>query len=301
MRRGINLGNILQRDDGRWMLQVSARDLDRIAAAGFSSVRVPVEWSLFARPKPPYTVDPRFFRRVDRVVNTALRRKLVVVVEFNNYPEMSTRPRAHTERFLSIWDQVARHYRSHPPELLFEVLNEPNSALDAGLWNTLVRRALRVIRESNPDRNVVVGGVDWYAWDSLQALVLPHDDHLIATFHYYSPFEFTHQGAEWIAGADAWLGTDWSGTSAEQAEVRRHFDAVADWAADENVPVFLGEFGAYSKAPQLARARWTGFVREEAESRDFAWAYWEYAAGFGAYDREQRRWNAGLLEVLIPR
>jgi endoglucanase len=49
-----------------------------------------------------------------------------------------------------------------------------------------------------------------------------------------------------------------------------------------------------------SRARWTAFLRAEAEQRDIAWAYWEFGAGFGVYDRANRVWNEPLLSALIP-
>jgi len=39
--------------------------------------------------------------------------------------------------------------------------------------------------------------------------------------------------------------------------------------------VLLGEFGAYSTAEMASRIRWTNFVRQAAEQRGFAGAYWE--------------------------
>jgi endoglucanase len=62
----------------------------------------------------------------------------------------------------------------------------------------------------------------------------------------------------------------------------------------------LGEFGAYSKADMQSRVNWTTFVREEAEKRGFSYAYWEFGAGFGVYDREATGWNEGLLRALVP-
>ena len=31
-----------------------------------------------------------------------------------------------------------------------------------------------------------------------------------------------------------------------------------------------------------------------------SWSYWEFGAGFGIYDRENRRWRTELLNALIP-
>jgi endoglucanase len=40
-------------------------------------------------------------------------------------------------------------------------------------------------------------------------------------------------------------------------------------------------------------------VRSEIEKRGFSWAYWEFGAGFGIYDREEKAWREGLLNALL--
>ena len=62
----------------------------------------------------------------------------------------------------------------------------------------------------------------------------------------------------------------------------------------------MGEFGSYLRADLDDRARWTAFVRETAEARGISWTYWEFAAGFGLYDLEARRWKHDLLAALLP-
>jgi endoglucanase len=49
-----------------------------------------------------------------------------------------------------------------------------------------------------------------------------------------------------------------------------------------------------------SRIRWTTAVAREAEQRGWSWAYWEFGAGFGAYDRQKGQWREGLLKALIP-
>ena len=303
LRRGVNLGNMLEApNEGDWGLTVQEEYLDRITEAGFDFIRLPVRWNTHAGQEWPYTVDTAFFERVDEVVNEALERNLTVIVDFHHYEEMMTDPWGHKDRYLGIWKQVADHYRDYPSSVLFELLNEPNTQLNASLWNQYLAESLAVVRETNPARDVVVGPTNWNAYDWISTLDLPDDQHLIVTFHYYLPFQFTHQGAEW-AGEEAqkWLGTPWNASDAEKAEITAHFDVVSDWAQrHHNVSILLGEFGVYSKADMASRARWTEFVRREAERHGFAWSYWEFASGFGVYDPEARVWREDLLKALIP-
>lgn len=302
LQRGINMGNMLEApNEGEWGLYVREEYFDLIKKAGFDFIRLPVRWNSHAEESAPYTVDPAFFARVDEVVNWALERNLTIIVDFHHYEEMMSDPWGQRVRYLSIWKQVAEHYRDYPSNVLFELLNEPNDQLNASLWNDTMTETLSIVRERNPTRDVIIGPVNWNAYDWISTLDVPNDEHIIVTFHYYLPFQFTHQGAEWVEGSYPWLGTTWDAANAERAKVTSHFDSVADWARrHRNVRILLGEFGAYSKAPQDSRVRWTEFVRSEAERHGFAWAYWEFASGFGAYDPGAKVWKEELLKALIP-
>ena len=302
LQRGINLGNMLEApNEGDWGLSVQEEYFDLVEDSGFDFVRLPVRWSTHAGADSPYAIDPAFFTRVDEVVNWAMERNLTIIVDFHHYEEVMTDPWGHKDRLLGIWKQVADHYKDYPSNVLFELLNEPNGQLNASLWNSYMFEALAIVRESNPIRDVIIGPVNWNAYDWLSTLDVPHDDHLIVTFHYYLPFQFTHQGAEWVGDeSQNWLGGEW-GSDAEKAEVTRHFGSVANWAQRHgDVRILLGEFGAYSRGPQESRVRWTEFVRSEAERHGFAWAYWEFASGFGVYDPEAKRWRQELIKALLP-
>ena len=301
-QRGINFGNMLEApNEGEWGVTVQENYFDLVNDAGFDFVRLPVRWNAHADESAPYAIDPVFFARVDEIVNWALARDLIIIVDFHHYEEMFSNPWGNEERFLALWTQIAEHYKDYPSQVMFELLNEPFGQIDAAMWNGIVSKTLSIVRQTNPTRDVIVGPVQWNSPDWLSTLDLPNDPHLIATFHYYSPFEFTHQGAEWAGDeAQGWLGNTWDGTAEQKADVTRTFDAVSEWAARRNVRILLGEFGAYSQAPMESRVRWTSFIREQAEARGFAWAYWEFGSGFGAYAPEAGLWRDELLWALIP-
>ena len=301
LRRGINLGNMLEApNEGDWGLRVQEEYFDLIRERGFDFVRIPIRWNTHAGTEAPFTVQSSFFSRIDQVLGWALARDLAVILDFHHYEEMMTDPSGHRERYLAIVRQVAEHYRDQPPSVSFELLNEPNSALSASAWNGILVDALAAVRESNPGRLVIVGPVQWNSFTMLPALHLPEDDHILVTFHYYEPFEFTHQGAEWVDGSGAWLGTTWEGNESEQQRIQRDFDQVVQWAEQNHRPILLGEFGAYSRADEASRLRWTQFIREQAEARGFGWAYWEFGSTFGIYDPAAKRWREDLAGVLIP-
>ena len=238
---------------------------------------------------------------MDGVIGQAFERKLAVVINIHHYEEIMQSPAAHKARFLAMWEQLARHYQNYSGDLIFEILNEPNGSLTSQLWNEYLRDAITTIRQTNPGRTLMVGAANGYALTSLSSLVLPADDkNIIVAVHYYNPFQFTHQGADWVAGSEAWLGTMWQGTAAEKQAMTRDFATITAWGTAHNRPLNIGEFGAYSKADMQSRALWTDYLARTAEANGMSWHYWEFISGFGAYDGTVDDWNYPLLNALIP-
>lgn len=299
--RGVNLGNALEANyEGEWGMTLDESYFRLIAEAGFTSVRIPIRWSAHAATEAPYTIEPEFLARVDWAIEQALANDLFVIINMHHYEEIMQEPAAHEARFIGIWEQLAAHYQDQPAQLLFELLNEPNTNLLALRWNRLLAAAITTIRATNPTRILVVGPTGWNNLNDLANLELPDDQQLIVTFHCYEPFRFTHQGAEWVQGTEAWLGTTWEGTAQETRQLTALLDKAAAWSEKHGRPLFMGEFGAYSKADMASRARWTAFMARAAEERGFSWAYWEFGSGFGVYDRSKGAWNAELLQALLP-
>lgn len=300
--RGINLGNALEApNEGDWGVVLEEEYFDLIKQAGFQSVRIPIRWSAHTTRVPPYVIDTQFLRRVDWAVEQALSRGLAAIINVHHYEELMQEPAAHKARFLAIWGEVAAYFKDRPLMLFFELLNEPSYHLTPSLWNEYAREAIALVRESNPYRTILVSPGFWGNFRFLDQLVLPeHESNVIVSIHYYEPFEFTHQGAEWVAGSNAWLGTTWNGTVAEQQAIELAFRSAVNWATAQNRPLNLGEFGAYSKADMDSRVRWTAFVARTAEAFGMSWHYWEFISGFGAYDGQAGSWREPLLRALIP-
>jgi endoglucanase len=299
--RGINLGNGLEAPrEGAWGYRIEDEHLRLIKQAGFDSVRIPIRWSAHAAKDAPYAVDATFFERVDHVLDQAAANGLVAVVNVHHYDELYRDPAGHLPRLKAIWRQIAERYRDRPKAVFFELLNEPNGALDEKRWNAAVAEILPIVRAGNSTRGVIVGPARWNNVGALESLELPESDRLlIATFHYYEPFQFTHQGASWAKGSNAWRGRQWTETADELKRLRDDFDKAATWSKKHNRPVFLGEFGAYSAAEMQSRARWTSAVVREATKRSFSFAYWEFGSGFGAYDAAKKEWRQPLLAALL--
>ena len=300
VERGINLGNALDAPtEGAWGVTLKEQYFQAIEEAGFRSVRIPIRWSAHATPAAPYTIAPSFFARVDWAVQQALTRQMAVVLDMHHYGDLYKDPEKQLPRLLALWEQIAWHYRDLPKTVFFELVNEPSDQLTDDRWQAIMIQLLGTVRKSNPDREIIVGPGYWNSLDHFNQLHLPDgDDQLIATFHYYVPIRFTHQGAPWVKGADQWKNVSWTGTADEQKTLKDNFDKAAVWARANRRSLYLGEFGSIQNADMDSRARWTGAVVQEAESHQMSWAYWDF---FAAYDAQTNKWREPLLNALIHR
>ncbi|MES1156220.1 MAG: cellulase family glycosylhydrolase, partial [Alphaproteobacteria bacterium] len=221
-----------------------------------------------------------------------------IILDEHDYGVCGDNPTACRAKLGAFWSQVSAHYANSPPNVMFELLNEPNHAMDVQ-WNSVLADMLAIVRQTNPTRNVVIGPVFWNNIDYLDRLQLPENDrHIIVTVHYYIPMEFTHQGASWVPQYTQ-LGVTW-GSDADRATLRTNFDHVKAWADAHHRPILLGEFGAYDKGPIDSRVAYTSAVAREAEAHGFAWAYWQFDSDFVVWDMANDRWNAPIHDALIP-
>lgn len=301
LERGVNMGNMMEAPrEGAWFARLEEHYFDKIKEAGFNSVRIPMRWSAHVSDEAPYRLKLKFAKRADQAIKQALERDLVVIINVHHYHEFMEDPTAHTERLLGIWKLLAERYKDQPKNLIFEILNEPTNKVTADIWNDVQNRALSIIRETNPDRTVFVSPLGWNRIEYLKDLKLPSDDkNLIASVHFYEPFDFTHQGASWVH-RDIPVGTTWTGSEEEKTELLADLEEAVRWSKENDIPINVGEFGAYSKADMASRVRWTSFLCREFEARDMSWNYWEFCSSFGAYDPDAEAWREELLKALIP-
>jgi endoglucanase len=300
--RGINYGNMLEAPtETGWGNPWQPEYPGMISQLGFNHVRIPVRWEPADRSMetPPYTINPAFLNRVKQVVDSTLAKGLYAIINMHHHDTLCLYPAAQRARFLAQWEQISDFFKNYPDSLLFEILNEPHGNMDAGIWNSFLVDALGKIRIKNSGRIVLIGVAEYGGLGGLSKLQLPNDPNIILTVHYYNPFHFTHQGAGWAAGSDAWLGTKWSDSEQERNVVRQEFESLRLFSQQKNIPVHIGEFGAYSKADLDSRGRWTTFLARYFEEQNWSWAYWEFCAGFGIYDPATKLYNPTLINALL--
>ena len=298
MKRGVNIVGYdpLWRDPAKGRFK--PRHFKIIKDGGFDTVRINLYG--FRQMNDKLELPASWYAILDGLVAEALKQKINVILDEHDYEACAKGADECRRRVMAFWTQVAEHYKAAPPAVMFEILNEPNREMDAA-WNALLADALTLIRKTNPTRNVVIGPAFWNNISHLSELKLPESDrHIIVTVHYYEPHTFTHQGATW--GDPEWRnlsGIRW-GAPADYAKLDENFDKAQAWAKQNDRPILLGEFGAYDKAPQEDRIKYTAAVARAAEKRGWAWTYWQFDSNFIVYDIDKDEWNTPIYKALVP-
>ena len=293
----VNMGNMLEApNEGEWGRAIADDDFTIIKAAGFDSVRIPVRWSAHALTAAPYTIEPAFLARVQHVVDLATDADLGVILNMHHYEELFVSPSAHAARFAALWDQIADAFAPAPDNVWFELINEPNNNLNDSNLLSVLDPALANVRASNPTRPVIVGGQNWSGVDSLATLTLPSDPYVVPTIHTYDPFDFTHQGADWVTPTPA-LGRVF-GSAADYAQLEDNLQKVRDYVTRTGRVPFVGEYGAidHPDVPLSERIKYYSTMSSAYASIGIQTCAWGYSNTFRL--RDGGDWLPGMLDAI---
>jgi endoglucanase len=296
--RGVNILGYDGIWDGHTDAPFRVKYFRKIREAGFQHVRINLH--AFRHMDGANRMDPAVLARLDRVLEQAIAAGLIPVLDVHDFAPCQRNPETCAAQLKAFWIEVAKRYAKRFPSAVYEILNEPGGAMTLARWNALQTECIRLIRRHDPGRTIVAALLNVEAPLASRIPALPAEDrNIIVAVHYYQPMAFTHQGAPWSPAFAEVAGIDW-GSREDAARVTADFEAVAAWARAEGRPIYLGEFGAYDRAPTQARARYAAHLARTAERLGWPWAYWQFDHDFAVFDTDTETWLRPLLDALVP-
>ena len=306
--RGMNIGNTLEalRDNGGaphtssqetfyGNPAINQKFLNAVAARGFKSVRIPVEWKQYIDSSG--NVAPFWLARVKQVVDMARKAGLYVIINQHRsdwYNPTAASQAAGNAAYMKLWTQIANTFKDYDNGLLFAGTNEihigygvpsaENCTVQAG-FNQVFVDAVRATGGNNASRTLVFQGYNTNIDNTIGACgaKVPTDTisgRLIMELHFYDPYDFTlnDKSPIWQWGS---IATNPAVTQAwaNEAYVDAQFDKAKAAYTDKGIPVIIGEYCATSKTeydPSLKyRDYWTRYVTGSALRHGFAPYYWD--------------------------
>ena len=182
--------------------------------------------------------------------------------------------------------------------------------MDPQTWKDAIYNIATAVRKIDNNRTLIVSASNFDSIYELSRFVRLADDNIIYTFHFYEPFFFTHQGAEWIGDQVATTGVSfpyngenfpklnprakntWGETNYYQYQRDGNVQSLKDklqiaknWGNKYAVPILCGEYGVYNKyADQDSRCRYIKAMRSTLKALNIPGLMWDYNSNFSIFN-----------------
>jgi endoglucanase len=279
------------------------QDFAQMKALGFEHVRLPVSFNNWFNVSTLQLNDSIFYF-IDRSLIWSLKHKLKLVIDFHPSAaedNLLLNPQnpdfdIHKRIIASIWKTVADRYKYvNSDSLYYDIYNEPTHVNEIE-YSIFAKQVIDSIRSVEPNKTIILEG-------QLSNFTAIGEPNVMATFHFYNPSIFTHQGATWtpfprnttqipfpynystmppqnpLDTPDAY--TKYMYDNYDYFGTYQYLDNALNWLIAEcqmfgNVPIYCGEFGVSNQAPLQSKLDWMKYIREELELRQIPWSVWSW-------------------------
>ncbi len=235
---------------------IAEPDIERIAAEGFNSVRVPINARFLIEDGEPVRYKERHLQLIDRVIDWCRKYRLYVILDLHGAPGGQTGTNIDDSEFdqpelftdernrritVDLWRMLADRYKDEWIVAGYDLLNEPLPDWFAKyndrimpLYNDIVK----AIREVDDRHMIILEGAHWSTdWSIFKEKI---DDNVMLQFHKY-----------------------WNNPDTESIQV--YLDKREEW----NVPIFMGEGGENNK-------EWYMGAFRLFEDHEISWNFWTW-------------------------
>lgn len=285
---------------------IKKTDLELLKKLGFKSIRLPVAFSRFEAEHIP---AERVFTCIDKVIKQCHTYGFKLVIDYHYGKLTDTNYLTETPKIIALWLKLTQRYKhENPDDVFFELYNEPPK-INPKVWKDAAYNILTAIRKIDKQRTLIIGASNYNSIYELSRFVRLADENIIYTFHFYEPFFFTHQGAEWVGNQVATTGVSFpynaenfpalnpkaKGTSGEsnynlykidgnERSINDKLRIVKNWADKYGVPIICGEYGVYNKyADPGSRCRYIKAVRVALKKLNIPGMLWDYNSSFSIF------------------
>ena len=271
--------------------------LDFLAHFGLDFVRIPTDYRFWTTDFEYTKPNEEVFEWFDKYLHELRTRGIHMSLNFHRAPGYCINSN-HLERdnlwldevaqdgFVYQWEAMAKHFKGvSNKEISFDLINEPPAIGQYGfnrdIHQRVIRRAVAAIRAIDPDREIVVNGIDGgnLANPELADLGVIHSG------RGYQPMTVSHYLASWWAPGPTlpfpkYPNGEWEGVIWNREALVKFYQPWRDVQA-MGVPIHIGEFGCYEKTPNDIALRW--FKDLFSVFKEFGWGYslWNFVGSFG--------------------
>ena len=292
--------NILQTEG------IKPADLELLKKLGFKSIRLPVAFKYFQSKHIP---DEQVLDCIDKAWKLCRTYGFKMIIDYHYGDLADNNYQTATAEIINTWAMIAKKYRNTDENsLFFELYNEP-PPISPQVWKDAAYNIVTAIRSIDKQRTLLVGASNYNSIYELSRFVRLKDENIIYTFHFYEPFFFTHQGADWVGNQMATTGVPfpysvekfpplnqkakgtWGETNyykykidGNERSVQDKLQIVKNWGNKYTVPLLCGEYGSYDKyADEQSRCNYIKAVKKSLKQLNMPGILWDYNTNFSPF------------------
>jgi endoglucanase len=286
---------------------LTATDFKLFKKLGFKSIRLPVAFQYFNEAGIP---PEKVFAQIDEVLKQCKLYEIKLIIDYHYGKLNDNNYLTETPKVITLWLNLTKRYiKESQDNLFFELYNEPPH-MNPGVWKDAAYNIVTAIRGVDKKRTLIVGASNFNSIYELSRMERLADENIIYTFHFYEPFFFTHQGADWVGDQVATTGVPFPynaktyppvnpkviGTWGEnnyyqykndgnERSVHDKLQIVKNWSNKYGVPVLCGEYGVFNKyADADSRCRYIKAVRKNLKAMNMPGILWDYNTNFSIFN-----------------
>ncbi len=281
--------------------------LNQIAQQGFKTVRLPVAFDLFVYPNSS-TLQPQLLTKLKEIYYTCYNLKLHLIITYHyGIFDDNSLYNDDMNRVSWMWKQVQQTFKGHGYDyLFFELYNEPT--MGAYRWKLTAEKLINYIRGEDLNRIYIIGGSNYNGLDALIEMGKLNDEKILYTFHFYEPYIFTHQGADWTQDKTYMKGfpypyrrrkmplmsKDATGTSVEKDYTKYYYEGtkqylndrmsqVSNFCAANKMQLICTESGVIDVADPTSRSNYLKDITASMYQYRIPCMLWDYDQRFSIH------------------
>ncbi|HCS64835.1 MAG TPA: 1,4-beta-glucanase [Cellvibrio sp.] len=254
-----------------------SQELAFVAAQGANIIRLPFRWERL-QPRLGMAFDAAELKRLQTTIQQAQLEDLCVLLDAHNYAKYYGDPitsPAHQDAFVHLWVELATQL-GNPEYVALGLMNEP-AHIPLADWAALAKRTLTELRAAGLTHMVMVGGG---GWNGLHSWFSEKDGISNATAFAGLKDPLQRSVIEVHQYADQY----YSGMAQDcypPAHFDQPFERIGQWAQDNGLKLFLGEFGMAATEPCLQTLE--HFLQLMRGNEWKGWTYWAGGSWWGDY------------------
>lgn len=208
--KGIGFGNKVWQDVALPLKHHNEKDYARVKAMGMNVVRFYLNYKTFESDSRPYLYKASGWKWLDDNIEWARRNNIFLILNMHvpqggyqaNGQGIELWTRAENQKRLkALWKAIAARYSNEPVIAGYDLLNEPVTNVSITQWQDLAQEIIDGIRQVDANHMIIVerlcGIIGKPKAASETNFFLLNERNIMYEFHFYKPFEYTHQNTPW--------------------------------------------------------------------------------------------------------